>query len=334
MSNDIGLEGNTKEASTKEPAKLDLYQVEGENSPILEELPAMLAGIPRKTPKGEWVFQISPQTVFKYHPQGAEPRYHLIKARPIDDLQQIKSFIYEMYDEKLGRKVAAKLTFLQRNTLEEARKLAKFEHPNIARIYDLAMKNDNPDIYFITEWVEGGNLDQWIEQDHTLSEISAVINQTASGLDHINNKGYVYGDMKPRNVMLDDSGRAKIIDLELSVPMDANGFGEHTPGTFGYAAPEQEKEDAPVTRQTDVYSFAALVFSILDKETYTTMKIDLEKFLETQTSLIPLAKGYQKQITSKQHQELSTVLRRALATNPGDRYPTVAKFNEELQRYL
>ena len=195
-----------------------------------------------------------------------QPRY--IQAGTEDDIASPvhggMGTIKKMKDQKTDRLVAAKtlrVDSIDISTFLEGRVLAKFQHPNVVTVYDFAISNpDNPKkrkLYIITEWLEGITLADWLDKDHKLKEIAKVMDQVAKGIEHINKHGYVYGDLKPMNVMVNGPERVKLVDLGIAYPLDRKGKAEGMGiNTFGYAPPEQE--NGKLSLQTDVFSYAAV----------------------------------------------------------------------------
>lgn len=247
--------------------------------------------------------------------------------------------VRKMLDTKMGRIVAAKRADLSRNTILEAQRLAQFAHPNIVTIYDIAVTNPKNigrrEIYFISEWLEGKTLKTWNKQNHTLQEVGRVAGQIAEGLNHINSCGYVYGDLKPLNIMFDHLGIVKIVDVGISEKLDAerraSGIGLQT---YNYAPPEQWKGELSV--RTDVYSLGAVVFEILSGIHGMDFKFALDDFIKDNNQLIPLKPEYSKQ-TGKfpgSWEKLSAIMHKALQLSPEDRFESVQELNNEFQNVL
>lgn len=252
---------------------------------------------------------------------------------------QIENKIWLMNDVKLNRLVVAKGMVGTRTSLEEARVLAQFNHPNVATIHDIAIDNpENPwerGLYFITEYLPGESLEEWLGQDRSIEEAAEVINQIAAGLNYINQRGFVYADMKPKNVRFDGNGIPKIIDVGGSKFMHGPpDDGLVTAYTLGYA-PREQINTGVCSVQTDVYSFGQTVFDILTGKMIANIADIRERsvFTESEDDLIPLRAGYRRIFEGKLelHKKLSSVIHKALQLDSQDRQQDVAQLNNELQ---
>jgi eukaryotic-like serine/threonine-protein kinase len=168
--------------------------------------------------------------------------------------------VYAAYDDELGRKVAVKQVRGDRARgdaalrLEvEAKALARLQHPNVVAVHDVGQANG--ELFIAMELVEGQPLSRW-GPSHGVDEVLAVLLAAGKGLAHAHRQGILHRDFKPGNVLVDESGRARVADFGLAT--DAR-FAEHdaTPmGTAGYMAPEV-LAGRPASVASDVYAYCA-----------------------------------------------------------------------------
>ncbi len=180
--------------------------------------------------------------------------------------------VYRAEDLALERAVAIKML---RPDLEddkslfprlraEAAMLARLQHPNLVQVYSFGQRGG--DSYLVMELVEGESLEHAFERhraEHTcmqLSELVRVIEQVASAVDLLHERGIIHRDIKPSNVILDPfRGRAVLVDVGIAV---VHGRKATVAGTPGYIAPEVVLgKDA--TPRSDVYGLAATAYSLL-----------------------------------------------------------------------
>jgi serine/threonine protein kinase len=181
------------------------------------------------------------------------------------------STVYHGYDELLRRDVAVKVLLApaagsrgsRQEFLGEARAAAALAHPNIAGIYDVGIHGSER--YIIMEYVSGGSLLDLIQAEAPmpLARTVQVATQVADALDYGHRHGIIHCDVKPQNVLLDETGRAKLVDFGISRTIAATGALTDTiTGTAGYIAPEQllgERLDG----RADIYALGCVVYEML-----------------------------------------------------------------------
>lgn len=148
----------------------------------------------------------------------------------------------------LDCEVALKITRIRGDArdLDEARALAKVKHPNIAHVN--AVGRDGDLGYLETDVVEGMNLGAWIAMRPPVRKVVEVLHQIGEGLSAAHRAGVVHKDIKPSNIMIDQSGTPVIVDFGLAGTRGAAGSPK-------WWAPEVEAGGTPDSR-SDQYSFA------------------------------------------------------------------------------
>jgi len=142
----------------------------------------------------------------------------------------------------------------------EAAVIAKLNHPNVVRIYDI--EHLYRTAFIVMEFLEGVSLDYMIENLPTLAErrVLDILIQVANGLQYAHEEGIVHQDIKPANIFIQENDRSRIVDFGLALPIgsiDETGFG----GTPFYMAPEQIECDE-VDERTDIYSFGIMAYEM------------------------------------------------------------------------
>ena len=195
--------------------------------------------------------------------------------------------VYRARDSRLGRDVAIKslpaafagdperLARFRR----EAQTLAALNHPNVGAIYGLEDSGGTP--YLVLELVQGETLAARLGRGPLPPRDALALGvQVAAAIAAAHERGVVHRDLKPGNVMLSESGIAKVLDFGLAksdAPLAVDGSSEDTPtvtvaagatvagaivGTIAYMSPEQAR-GYPVDRRSDVWSFGCVLYEAL-----------------------------------------------------------------------
>lgn len=155
----------------------------------------------------------------------------------------------------------------------EAKNLSSLKHPNIINVLEAFSENNTH--YYVMEYIDGGNLDDYILSKGRLNESEAldIASQMASALSYMHSHNMLHLDLKPRNVMRRSDGSVCLIDFGLSKQYESSGEPESSTtiglGTPGYAPLEQGSSDerknfAPTL---DIYALGASVFKMLTGNT-------------------------------------------------------------------
>ncbi|WP_166820272.1 serine/threonine-protein kinase [Thalassoroseus pseudoceratinae] len=222
-----------------------------------------------------------------------------------------------------------------RQEMEHAGKLV---HPNIVMVHDAG--DEEHRLYLVMEYVDGCDL-QRLTKEHGPLPVGAaceMVRQAAWGLRHADEHFLVHRDIKPSNLMLDSSGRVKILDFGLArfraeqddaVSRVTTKDGTLL-GTVDFMAPEQWRNAASVTIQADIYSLGCTLFYLLTGAVPFPRNADSENALNT---LIYKQSAHQKSPVPKLSEfrddcspELQTLLETMMAKRPEDRpqHPGIA----------
>lgn len=179
--------------------------------------------------------------------------------------------VYLADDTRLERRVALK--FLPRHSADdpevrarfvrEARSAARLNHPNIVTIHEVGEIGGRP--FIAMEYVEGETLHQAVQAGTLSIERTAdLMRQCAEGLAEAHEKGVVHRDIKPGNIVIDRSGRARLLDFGLAAMPGSDRVTRPgvTLGTFAYMAPEQARgEDCDA--RADLFSLGVVWYELL-----------------------------------------------------------------------
>ncbi|HIU63866.1 MAG TPA: Stk1 family PASTA domain-containing Ser/Thr kinase [Candidatus Avacidaminococcus intestinavium] len=195
-------------------------------------------------------------------------RYRLIEVIGSGGMAEV----YKAFDTLLNRDVAVKLLrpqytddagFISRFK-QEAQSAARLIHPNIVNIYDVGL--DGELHYIVMEYVKGRTLKDLIAEEGPLDPFTAVIiaHGIASALKHAHANGIIHCDIKPHNILLDESNNPKVTDFGIAraISTATITYTSAVVGSVHYLSPEQVRGEK-VSAQSDIYSLGILLFEML-----------------------------------------------------------------------
>ena len=145
--------------------------------------------------------------------------------------------------------------------LDEARSLARFNHPNIVRVQRFFKAHGTS--YIVMDYVEGEPLSEMLERKGTLTEaeIRRSILPLAAGLEAVHGAGLLHRDIKPGNIVIRDDGTPVLIDFgSARQAMGIKSRSLTSVVTPGYAPLEQYSTRSRQGAATDIYAFAAVLY--------------------------------------------------------------------------
>ena len=145
---------------------------------------------------------------------------------------------------------------------------SKLDHPTIRGIHKIIKHRKRFKVVgasLLMELVDASTLDQLPPM--TDATVVMVFRQVAEALGHMHERGFVHADLKPNNILLNEAGDVKLIDLGQACKVGA--VKKRIQGTPGYMAPEQAHRQE-ITPQTDVYNFGATMYWVLCRDVIPT----------------------------------------------------------------
>jgi serine/threonine-protein kinase len=171
--------------------------------------------------------------------------------------------VYEAEDVELRRRVAIKVLASElasehavEHMRDEARTIAKLEHPGIVPLHDAGLLPDGR-LWYAMKLVRGRRLD---ELNAPTTDLLRVFLRICEAVSFAHANGIVHCDLKPENVMLGDFGEVLVMDW--GVARETSASDALISGTRGFMSPEQE-QGAIIDASTDVFALGAMLRAIL-----------------------------------------------------------------------
>ena len=156
----------------------------------------------------------------------------------------------------------------KRRFVKEATMLASLDHPHIVPVTEVFEENNT--VYYVMQYLDGGSLKKWVDRHGPMSEAQAkeYILQVASALDYLHcKKKACHFDVKPGNIMLNDAGKAVLIDFGISrqyAPDKDTSASAPVGITAGFSPLEQYQGSMPqFSPSSDVYSLACTLYYLI-----------------------------------------------------------------------
>lgn len=244
------------------------------------------------------------------------------------------SAVYRAYQEELDRHVAIKVlsSQLAEDTQyitrfnQEAKMAASLEHPHIVPVYDFGIHNNM--MYVVMRLLTGGTLYDKLDGAMNKNEAMHTLSSITQALDYAHARHIVHRDVKPGNIMYDEQGTPYLVDFGIAKATEQNldlTSENVVLGTPMYMPPEQWRGDQPIPA-TDQYALSVIAYRMLTGVPafagVSSQNLMYQHLNETAT----LA----HQVNPNLPTEVSVVLAKGMAKNPGDRYPRISNFANAL----
>ncbi|MBV9455888.1 MAG: protein kinase, partial [Rubrobacter sp.] len=265
----------------------------------------------------------------------SDERYSLTKLISSSEMAEV----YLAHDQELDRDVVFKVLRNQYSDDEgfverfkrDVRNVALLSHPNILQIYDRGETEDGG-YYIAMERVSGGNLKERILRDGPLPApvATAIALQVAQALQVAHEHGVIHQNVSPQNVLLTESGEAKVADFGLIVASSTVTTPEKGAilGTTRYLSPEQtlRRSSSP---QSDLYSLGVVLYEMLTGELHHDTGTPAGTATEHITSRRLRSP---REINPDVPDGINAVTMKLLAQNPKDRYQDTSELIDDLER--
>ncbi len=203
--------------------------------------------------------------------------------------------------------------------IKEAKILSDVHHPHIVNVLEVFEENNTA--YIVMEYISGSNLKSILDKDGVLPEAMVLryIHQVGEALQFVHEKSILHLDIKPSNILVDQNGKARLIDFGVSKRYDIKQQETSTTTltlSKGFASIEQYDSEGiqNFSPCPDIYSLGATMYNLL------TGKIPTESILRA-TRPLPSPRALNPSISSK----TDAAIMKAMAVVPADRFQSVSE---------
>lgn len=246
--------------------------------------------------------------------------------------------VYKAYDPANDRHCAIKVLSpamaqegsFSKRFQREAQVVMGLNHPHIVPVEDFGEADGYA--YLAMPLLKVGSLaDRLLESPLSPSEGAIVVDQISRALAFAHNKGVVHRDVKPSNVLLDESGNALLSDFGLARIHDASVSltGSALLGTPAYMSPEQARGD-PVDARSDQYSLGVLLYQLATGKLPFEAENPMAVIIKQMSEPVPSARTHNANVP----EAVERVILKATAKNPDDRFASVAEMNKAFRAAL
>ncbi|MGD0869388.1 MAG: serine/threonine-protein kinase [Bryobacteraceae bacterium] len=241
-------------------------------------------------------------------------------------------------DEALGRKVAIKTLaeryadnpVLRARFMQEARAMARVNHPHVARIYNLGPAEEPP--HFVMEYVEGAPLTR-VAQPLNFEQRAELMRKVVLGAQFLHDQGILHRDLKPANILVGADLEPKLLDFGLALDVAGqerlSKIGEVV-GTPEYLSPEQASGAEKLDARSDVFSLGAILYELLagTPPFQAGSVAELLRKIRDEDPQLPRRRD------ASIPQDLQNICLKALEKDPARRYATAREMADDLRRFL
>ncbi|TDP74260.1 serine/threonine protein kinase [Roseateles toxinivorans] len=252
--------------------------------------------------------------------------------------QGAQATVWLAHDPRLEREVAVKVLLPSEaplsldQWLHEARAVSRLTHPNIVPVFEADVAAGRP--YMVFEYVPGLTLSDRQRRGPPLAVREAVelMLGVLEALQTAHQAGVVHRDLKPSNILLDASGRARVMDFGIAGRVAAPGSGDKPQrivGTPGYMSPEAA-QGRPPSPPMDVFAVALMLAELLSNQRMNANPDPWAAVKRVAEQDLSLPSGLPPAVDDK----LRAIVQRGLARDPAQRWPTATAFLGALNEWL
>lgn len=222
---------------------------------------------------------------------------------------------------------------------KERRALARLSHRHIAQLYDGGV-DDTGAPYLIMELVRGPPIDQHVSaRDLSIRDIAGHIASVCDAVQHAHQQLIVHADLKPANILVNESGDPKIVDFGVARILqeaERHDVAAIYPQTPAYASPQRRSGASP-SPSDDVYSIGVILRELITRHPAAEAK-DPTTSASDVLLQVELPEGRSREWADQRARQcagdLDAIIMRACAPETADRYPSAAEMSDDLSAWL
>ncbi len=223
----------------------------------------------------------------------------------------------------------------------ESDALARLHHPGIAQIFEAGTTDAGVGLqpYFAMEFIRGETLRDYAQAlGLTTRARLELMAKICDAVEHAHQRGVIHRDLKPGNILVDDTGQPKILDFGVARLTDSDAYAtRHTElgeliGTLAYMSPEQVLADPlELDTRSDVYALGVILYELLAGRLPYQMSANLLASVRTIREEDP---SRLSSISRAYRGDVETIVAKALEKDKTRRYPSAAALAADIRRYL
>ena len=256
--------------------------------------------------------------------------------------------VYEAEQEHPRRIVALKVVkpgLASPETLwrfeQESKALGRLQHPGIAQIYEAgtAEAGFGPQRFFAMEFIRGRSLRDYAEalRPNVRQRLDLMI-KICDAVHHAHQRGVIHRDLKPGNILVDETGQPKVLDFGLARAIERDTYATRQTdlgqlvGTVAYMSPEQVLGDPlELDTRSDVYALGVIMYELLTGALPYRISRKLHEAVKTIREVDPPRLS---SVSRAYRGDVETIAAKALEKDKARRYASAADLAADIRRYL
>ena len=256
--------------------------------------------------------------------------------------------VYEAEQDHPRRTVALKIIKsgmaspeLLRRFEQESQALGRLQHPGIAQIYEAGTVDTGfgPQPYFAMEFIRGQSPREYAEANHlNARDRLQMMVKICDAVHHAHQRGLIHRDLKPGNILVDETGQPKILDFGVARVTDSDSRATQQTdmgqliGTLAYMSPEQALADPlDIDTRSDVYSLGVILYELLSGRLPYTISKKVHEAIQAIREEDPARLSTSNRTFRG---DIETIVAKALEKERERRYASAAEMAADIQRYL